>query len=211
MKLYFFKRRIESFSLSQDSEDKAQILLMAFKARMTSPSHLLALFLPFFHSFHFRLYLCSASFCFLNLPCHSSDLPFAHVFLVLSFPGQLLFILQDSALISPPLWSPPWLLQDGPGRCTSGFSQLCVLALVEHFSDCVIIAHWLSYILYSYLLPFDSNFPPILQRKLKQICGAPTVLSKASDLPHLLASCFSPHLLALDPMLLPVSRACSVN
>lgn len=178
---------------------------------MTGPSHLLALFLPFFHSFHFRLYLCSASFCVLILPCHSSDLPFAYVFLVLSFPGQLLFILQDSALISPPLWSRPWLLQDGPGRCSSGFPQLCVLALLEHFSDCVIIAHWLSYILYSYLLPLDSNFLRILQRKLKPICATLTVLSKASDLPHLLASCFSSHLLALDSMLLPVSKACSIN
>lgn len=129
LRLYFLKGRIESFSGSQDSENKAQILLLAFKARMTGPSHLLALFLPFFHSFHFRLYLCSASFCFLNLPCHSSDLPFACVFLVLSFPGQLLFILQDSALILPPLWSPPWLLQDGPGRCSSGFPLLYVLAL----------------------------------------------------------------------------------
>lgn len=140
-------------------------------------------FLPFFHSFHLRLYLCSASFCFLNLPCHSSDLPFACVFLVLSFPGQLLFILQDSALISPPLWSPPWFLRDGPGRCSSGFHCFVYLLFLEHFSGCVIIAHWLSYILYSYLLPFGSNFSPILQRKLKQICGTLTVLSKASRPP----------------------------
>lgn len=172
---------------------------MAFKARMTGPSHLSTLLLPFLPSFHFGLYLCVLYFLFLEFAMLLLSWPS----LCMCFPGSF---LSWPTLIHPPGFSSDIASSIKPSLAFPGWTRevllcvptaLCTCFPGARFSGCGVIAPWFSCILYAYHLTFNSNVSPLLQRKLKQICGTCTVPSKASNLPHLLASCSPSHLLGL--------------